>query len=210
MVKKGIQYLLLAISMVVLVSGCASTPSPAPSVEHTFKSFKDYPDHIFDPKEYIQGMSKGGHRVLIWQDPSVDLKKYGSVKIVDFGGRLLPEQTVFSYDPFIKVFNSTFQGFVKLHQKDSPNALLIEGAVVECNPGSRATRYLVGFGAGKAAGAVVCEVYEPGKSRPSMRIYVRDTGSLGMFGGNSTAMLNNIFSQVATRLSTALDSSIGH
>jgi hypothetical protein len=67
----------------------------------------------------------------------------------------------------------------------------------------------VGFGAGKASGAVVCEVYEPGKSRPSMRIYARDRGSTGMFGGDSVAMLNHIFNQVAIRLGTTIEARIG-
>ena len=81
--------------------------------------------------------------------------------------------------------------------------------MVECNPGSRAARYWVGFGAGKAAGAVVCEVYEPGKTNPCIRIYTRDTGSMGSFGGDSVAMLNHILSQVATRLATTLNTTVG-
>ncbi len=81
--------------------------------------------------------------------------------------------------------------------------------MVECNPGNRAARYLVGFGAGKAAGAVVCEIYEPDKSRPCVRIYARDTGSMGMFGGDSVSFLNQIFEQVAIRLSTVVEARIG-
>ena len=121
----------------------------------------------------------------------------------------MPEQNVFSYDPFISSFNANLQSFLKLPREESSDALRIEGAVVECNPGSRAARYVVGFGAGKASGAVVCEVYEPGKSRPSMRIYVRDRGSAGMFGGDSVAMLNHIFNQVAIRLGTTIEAKIG-
>ena len=93
-------------------------------------------------------------------------------------------------------------------QKDSPDVLLIEGAVVECNPGSRTARYLVGFGAGKAAGAVVCEIYEPGKPNPCMRIYARDTGSMGTFGGDSVLMLNNIMTVLGTRLATSLNTTV--
>jgi hypothetical protein len=204
------QYLISAAIMVALLNACASTPAPTPSVPTTVKSFKDYPDRAFNPKEYVEGMEKGGHNLLIWQDPSVDLGKYGSVNVADFGKRLLPEQTVFSYTPFIKSFNRSFQSSLGLTQEESSNALLIEGEMVECNPGSRATRYLVGFGAGKAAGAIACEVYEPGKSHPSMRIYVRDRASMGMFGGDSVAMLNHIFDQVVIRLVGVLEERIGH
>ncbi len=174
----------------------AGTPS-AP-----FISFKNYPDHVFNVREYINGMRKGGHNLLIWRDTSVNLSQYSSVKVTEFGGRLLPQQNVFSYDPYIALFNSVFKSSFR------PNALLIEGAVVECNPGSRAARYWVGMGAGKSAGAVVCEVYEPGKSQPCIRIYTRDTGSSGSWGGDSVSMLNNIFSQLATRLSTTLNTTL--
>jgi hypothetical protein len=173
-------------------------------------SFKSYPDRTFNVKEYIQGMQKGARNLLIWQDPVVDLKKYTAVKVTEFGGRLLPDQNAFSYNSYIALFNSVFKSSLKLSQTDSPDALLIEGAVVECNPGSRAARYWVGMGAGKAGGAVVCEVYEPGKSQPCIRIYTRDTGSAGSFGGNSVLMLNNIMSVVASVLATKLNTSLGN
>jgi hypothetical protein len=179
------------------------------SAQEAMISFKDYPDNTFPVKEYIQGMEKGGHNLLIWMDPSVNLSMYRSVNVMDFGGRLLPQQDVFDYDPYINVFNSTFKGSLKLSQEESPDALVVEGAIVECNPGSRAQRYWVGFGAGKAAGGVVCEVYEPGASQPFIRIYTRDTASSGSFGGNSIAILNHIFSQLAIRLAAKLDTTIG-
>jgi len=174
-------------------------------------SFKSYPDHSFHGrvKEYISGMEKGGHNLLIWRDPAVNLSQYSSVKITEFGGRLLPEQNAFSYDPYIILFNSVFRSYLKLSQKESPDSLIIEGAVVECNPGSRTARYMVGFGAGKAACAVVCEVYEPGKPNPFMRIYTRDTGSMGSFGGDSARMLNHIMSELGTRLATTLNTTVG-
>jgi hypothetical protein len=180
-------------------------PSPTPA---TFTTFKNYPDHTFDVKGYTDGMTKGGHNLLIWKDPAIDLSKYASLKLTDFGGRLLPEQKEFSYDSYIALFNSIFRSSIRVPQKDSPDALLIEGAVVECNPGSRTARYMVGFGAGKAACAVLCEVYEPGKSTPCMRIYTRDTASMGTFGGDSVSFLNNIMNVLGTRLATTLNTTI--
>jgi hypothetical protein len=188
-------------------------PSPAPTqiTSASSSSFKSYPDHSFHlkVKEYINGMQKGGHNLLIWRDTAVSLSQYSSVKVTEFGGRLLPEQNVFSYDPYIALFNSVFRSSLKLTQKDSPDSLLIEGAVVECNPGSRAARYLVGFGAGKSACAVVCEVYEPGNPNPFIRIYTRDTGSMGTFGGDSVRMLNHILSELGIRLGTTLNTTVG-
>jgi hypothetical protein len=194
-------------------SSKSDMPEPAASTQGaspSSSSFKKYPDHVFEVREYIRGMMKGGHNLLIWRDPSVNLSQYGSVKVTEFGGRLLPQQDVFSYDPYIALFNSVFKSSLKLPQKDSPDALLIEGAVVECNPGSRAARYWVGFGAGKAGCGVVCEVYEPGNPNPCIRIYTRDTGSSGGFGGNSVALLNHIMSELGVRVATTLNTTVGH
>jgi hypothetical protein len=176
----------------------------------SFTTFKNYPDNAFHlkVKEYIHGMKKGGHNLLIWRD-SANLSQYSSVKISEFGGRLLPQQNAFSYDPYIALFNSVFRSAVRLPQKDSPDSLLIEGAVVECNPGSRAARAWVGFGAGRAGAAVVCEIYEPGKASPCIRIYTRDTSAAGgNWGGDSNLMLNNILSTVATRLAGTLNTTV--
>ena len=200
-----------AIAIVLMGVGVMAQDKPSSPTETTpasFTTFKNYPDQTFDVKGYTKGMAKGGHNLLIWKDPEINLSQYSSVKLTEFGGRLLPAQNVFSYDPYIALFNSVFKSSLKVPQKDAPDALLVEGAVVECNPGSRTARYMVGFGAGKSACAVVCEVYEPGKPNPCIRIYTRDTGSMGTFGGDSVRMLNNIMSELGIRLATNLNSTI--
>jgi hypothetical protein len=220
--KRFLQYLMVTGIVIVLVStgaiaqdkpsddtGPAAARSQATSAP--FITFKNYPDNSFHLKlkEYINGMKKGGHNLLIWRDSTVNLSQYSSAKVTEFGGRLLPQQTVFSYDPYIALFNSVFRSSVRLPQKESPDSLLIEGAVVECNPGSRAARAWVGMGAGRAGGAVVCEIYEPGKASPCIRLYTRDTSAAGgNWGGDSSAMLNNILSQVATRLALTLTTTV--
>jgi hypothetical protein len=190
-------------SPAVIAEDKPASTSSATSVQ--FISFKNYPDHAFDVKAYITGMVKGGHNLLIWKDPSVNLSQYSSVKVTDFGGRLLPQQEAFSYTPFIAQFNFTFRSSLKPSQADAPKALLIEGEVVECNPGSKHLRLWWGMGAGKAAGGVVCEVYEPGKTQPCIRIYTRDTASSGL---DSVGILNYIFSQLGLRLATTLDTTL--
>lgn len=204
--RKSVHYLIgIGAFILLLISGFIVGNEA--SSQTTDLSFKNYPDHTFDVKEYISAMKKGGHNLLIWRDPAVNLSQYKSVKVTNFGGRLLPQQTAFSYDPFINAFNSSFQSSLTLTKENSPNALLIEGAVVECNPGSQAARWIVGLGAGKTGGGVVCEVYEPKKTQPCVRIYTRDTGSSG---GDSVSMLNHIFTQLGFRLATTLNTTIGH
>lgn len=223
--KRFLRYLIVAgVAITLMSTGVFSQDKPTSTSDETApgtaltqttsvpsSSFKSYPDHTFNVKvkEYTNGMQKGGHNLLIWRDPAVNLSQYSSVKVTEFDGRLLPQQNVFSYDPYIALFNSVFRSSLKLSQKESPDSLIIEGAVVECNPGSRAARYMVGFGAGKSACAVVCEVYEPGKSNPCIRIYTRDTGSMGTFGGDSVRMLNHIMSELGTRLATTLNTTVG-
>ena len=188
-----------------------SAEEPGEAASASFMTFKNYPDHTFQlkAKEYTSGMRKGGRNLLIWRDPAVDLSQYGSVVVTEFDGRLLPQQNVFSYDPYITIFNATFKGSLTLNQQDASDALLIEGAVVECNPGSRAARAWVGFGAGRAGAAVVCEVYQPGESKPCIRIYTRDTSAAsGNYGGNSVMMLNNLMTVLAQRLAGTLNATI--
>ena len=209
--KRFVHYLIVAsITLALMSTGViAQEKASTEAISTPFITFKKYPDNAFNTKEYINGMEKGGHNLLIWRDPAVNLSKYSSVRLTEFGGRLLPVQNVFSYDSYVAVFNAVLKSSLTLPQKDSPDALLIEGAVVECNPGSRAARYLVGFGAGKTGCAAVCEIYEPGKSNPFIRIYTRDTGSTGAFGGNSVAMLNHIMTEIATRMATTLNTTVG-
>jgi hypothetical protein len=224
-VNRLLRYLMVRCMVIALVStgaiaqdnpssasgDTATATATSQAAPATFTTFKNYPDHAFRPKvkEYINGMHKGGRNLLIWRDPAANLSQYSSVKVTEFGGRLLPEQSAFSYDPYVALFNSVFKSSLRLSQKDSPDSLLIEGAVVECNPGSRAARAWLGMGAGRAGGAVVCEVYEPGKANPCIRIYTRDTSAAGgSWGGDSSAMLNNILSQVAVRLATTLNTTI--
>jgi hypothetical protein len=84
-------------------------------------SFKKYPDHVFNAKEYIEGMLKGGDNLLIWRDPSVNFSQYNSVEVTEFGGRLLPEQNVFSYDPYIAHFNSVFKTSLRPYHPSRPS-----------------------------------------------------------------------------------------
>ena len=199
---------LFALSTLVLF-GCVSTGSnnAGSSLDPSMvKVLKDFPDHSFDAKAYIAGMQKGGKNLLVWKDPAADLSKYKSVAVSDFGSRLLPEQNKFSYSTFVATFNSNFKGGLSITKKNSANSLKIVGEIVECNPGSAAARIFLSYGAGKAGGAIACEIYEPGKSRPSMRIYTRDTASSG---GDSVTYLNHIFNQLAFRTANTINTTVG-
>jgi hypothetical protein len=215
--KRLVNYLMVTGIVITLASTGAIAQDrasdnlePSPATPAAFTTFKNYPDGTFHlkAKEYISGMQRGGHNLLIWRNPGMNLSQYGSVQVTEFGGRLLPQQANFPYDPHVALFNSVFRSSLRLPQRESPDSLVIEGAVVECSPGNRAARALVGFGAGRAGCAVVCEVYEPGKASPSIRIYTRETNASGNWGGDSFGMLNNLLSQIAMRLATTLTTTV--
>ncbi len=201
--KRNALYILLCAAVVFALNGCGGANSGGGSslAPDQVKALIDFPDKAFDAKAYVHGMG-GENRVYVWQDPAADLSGYRSATMGRFSGRLLPAQDRFSYEPYIKSLEGAVRDSLDIK---SGGTLRIEGSLVECNPGSRAARYLVGMGAGKAAVAGVIEVFEPGKSRPSLRLYARDTASAGGFGGDSVGMMNHIINVLAVRLTTVLE-----
>lgn len=200
-------FILLSAAVVFALNGCggASSGGGRTLAPHEVKTLSDFPDQAFDAKAYVAGMG-GENRVYVWQDPGADLGGYRSATLPKFSGRLLPAQAKFSYEPYIKNFESSVRDSLDIKPG---GALRIEGSLVECNPGSRAARYFSPIpGSGKAAVAAVIEVFEPGKKRPSLRLYARDTASFGSFGGDSVGMMNHIINVLAVRLTTVLEGRI--
>ncbi len=204
--KLNALYVLLCAAVVFALNGCggASSGGGASLAPDQVKTLSDFSDNAFNAKAYVQGMG-GENRVYVWQDPAANLAGYRSASMDRFSGRLLPLQDKFSYDPYIKSLEGSVRDSLDIK---AGGPLRIEGSLVECNPGSRAARYLVGMGAGKAAVAAVIEVFEPGKSRPSLRLYARDTASAGGFGGDSVSMMNHIINVLAVRLTSVLEGRI--
>ena len=107
------RHMISAFVLTFVLSGCASTQSSTPAGPGPSRSFKEYLDHGFNPQEYVEGMIKGGHNLLIWRNPTTDLSKYKAINLTDFGERLLPAQDRFSYAPFVKSFNLSLQPSLK-------------------------------------------------------------------------------------------------
>lgn len=204
--KRTLVYALLCAAVVFTLNGCGGARSGggASLAPDQVKALSDFSDHAFDARAYIYGMG-GENRVYVWQDPAADLGGYRNANLTRFSGRLLPIQDKFAYEPYVKSFEGSVRDSLDLKAGGS---LRIEGSLVECNPGSRAARYLVGMGAGKAAVAGVIEVFEPGKTRPSLRLYARDTASAGGFGGDSVGMMNHIINVLAVRMTSVLEGRI--
>ena len=73
----------------------------------------------------------------------------------------------------------------------SGHALLIKGAVIDLNPGSKSARSGVGFGAGAARAKVTGEVVEADTGKVLLRFtHEKRAGSgMGFGGGNSTKLM---------------------
>ena len=67
------------------------------------------------------------------------------------------------------------------------DVLLVEGKFIEMDPGSRAKRYVVGFGAGKSGVTVVGSVKSADVVLATFK--QRRIGAMGAFGGNSMGKL---------------------
>lgn len=202
------KYICLVIVSGLFLLSCATSPDPATLRGDMFKSYKDYPDHVFNVNEYVKGMKKGDHNLLIWRDTLADLSKYKSVNITYFDGRLLPDQKDVSYLPYIKEFNKNFSQSFKIRKNDK-RGLRVEGAIVECNLGRPNVKAMFRTGEDKTYGGVVCEIYEPGSSIPVIRMFTRDTATGGAMADDSNALMNHIFQRTANRLSKNIELQIG-
>lgn len=207
---KNILYALVVVTALFALNGCGGSRSGggAALAPGQISKLSDFPANGFNYKVYRAGMSKVATNTMYWQDPKAKLGDYHSVKIEGPTDKYLPVNANLVHQPYVTAFGKSFKANLDLKQSNSGKSLRLVIAVVECNPGSRAARYWVGFGAGKAAASVVVEVYEPGKTTPSLKIYARDTGSAGMFGGDSMAMMSHIYETMAIRVTTVLEGRI--
>lgn len=207
---KNILYVLVAAIAIFALNGCGGSRSGGGTsiAPDQVSKLSDFPANGFNYRTYRAGMSKVATNTLYWQDPKARLGDYHSVKIEGPTDRYLPINANFVHQPYVTAFGKAFEANLDLKQSSSSKSLRLVVAVVECNPGSRAARYWIGMGAGKAAATVVVEVYEPGNSNPSLKIYARDTGSAGMFGGDSTSMMHHIYETMAIRVTTVLEGRI--
>jgi hypothetical protein len=73
----------------------------------------------------------------------------------------------------------------------SKGVLLFRGQVTEMNPGSRAERYWVGFGAGKSRVEISGEIVDAETGTPLFRFTHARASSIGAFGGDYTKFLSD-------------------
>jgi hypothetical protein len=72
------------------------------------------------------------------------------------------------------------------------NALSLEGTIIEYEPGSRALRYLVGFGAGKAFATVQLRAIDKATKEEIFRGNIAAEQSMGVFGGSFDEVIQKL------------------
>ncbi len=85
-----------------------------------------------------------------------------------------------------------------------PEAIVIEGKFLKIDPGSRAARYFVGFGAGKSTVSVEGAVKD-GSGRTLAEFSQRRFGSMGMAGGDSLEKLTSDTKSIGKDIAEFLD-----
>lgn len=84
-----------------------------------------------------------------------------------------------------------------------PEAIVVEGKFVQIDPGSRAARYTVGFGAGKSQIAVEGTVKD-GSGKLLAEFAQKRVGSMGAFGGDSLEKMTDDTKRVGEDLANLL------
>ena len=72
------------------------------------------------------------------------------------------------------------------------NTLILEGTIIEYEPGSRALRYLVGFGAGKAYATVQLRAIDKATKEEIFRGNIVAEQAMGVFGGSFEEVIQKI------------------
>ena len=82
----------------------------------------------------------------------------------------------------------------------SEKTLRLEGAITRFDPGSRALRYIVGFGAGRSKAQAELKFVDPQSGQTVMVTADRRVAAYGVFGGDSEDHLKESFGDIARDL----------
>ena len=99
----------------------------------------------------------------------------------------------------INVFNTVTDDESVLSSKEIPatKVLVMESAITELDPGNRALRYLVGFGAGATKVQVETEIKDSKTKQLYFMAYDRRSAAFGAFGGDSKGFILDSLTKIA-------------
>ena len=187
--------LALSLAALLLLSLAASVSAKGKDVKAK-GSYKDWNDDLIDKLEILE---------------SFNLSSYSKVVILPLDNKKtpLPEKKDNTYEPVTKVLEKVTDIFLEgvkkglagklqvASEKEAPpkesskGVLLVSGEVVEMNPGSRAARYWVGFGAGKSRVEVRGEVTDAATGAVLLKFTHAKASGVGVAGGDYIKFLTD-------------------
>ena len=139
-----------------------------------------------------------------------NINNYSKVLIlpIDSSTVPLPDKSDNTYEPLTKMIGHVDQTFreglteglkgsniIALESSASPTSktgvLIIQAKVFEMNPGSRALRYFIGFGAGKTVVGIQGEVIDALSGQVQLKFKHARASSMGGFGGDYEKFLSD-------------------
>lgn len=185
----------------LLFTGCATTSVPsAPPVK--------YPSTAVD--------WNGVDRVEFVKEFALASYRHLQVVPADTSSAELPPEDDNSYAPTITVLAGADQllryridrellGRLKVSPDEAEGALKLVCRITEINPGSRAARYWVGFGAGSAWVRIEGDLIDTASGETLLRFDQRRIAATGAFGGNYEKMLNSCIEGIGDDIGRILD-----
>jgi hypothetical protein len=154
--------------------------------------YTDWKDEI-DEVEIVQAFALGDYSRIV-------------VEPLDASATPLPESSDNSYAPVKEVLADNAPAFaaglteglvarkvpVEIQQAPTaePKTLLVRGKILVMDPGSRAARYMVSFGAGAARTQLACEVIDAASGNVLLRFTQERRSGVGVGGGSYVKLLN--------------------
>jgi hypothetical protein len=179
----------LAVLGSIMLCGCASTPVRPTQYPSSAKGW-----HGIDLVEFLQEFHLQDYSQLVLEP-------------LDTSATKLPPKDENTYEPavtLVKKADAIVLTEVERTVKDNiavsakkpgdsllEKTLLLRTKLDEVNPGSRAARYWVGFGAGSAWVKINGEIVDAKTSNVLLKFEQRRVAAMGMFGGDYDRMLND-------------------
>lgn len=196
---------LLVLLFVVVLAGCGTfqtAPIPMQTGLEIRPSVEDTDAGLIG---MAPGFSLGKYELLVVEPFKVDhIEAKGDISPQDMQGYLhlkllqqLQEAGVFKQileGPASKVGQAAGSG----------KALILRGVITELDPGSRALRYFVGFGAGATKAQIETQFVDRDANRVVLATADRRAAAFGVFGGDSRQYLTESLDEMAKGLARFL------
>ena len=187
----GRQYVFAALLGALLIGGCATTPTVVRPTKYP-SSAKDW--HGIDSIEFLQELRLEDYSRLIMEPLNISATKLppkdentyaAAIRILNRADSIVLIEIQDRVKGNLEVSNA------KPESRSLEKTLLLRGKVTEIDPGSRAARYWIGFGAGRAWVTISGEIVDAKTDKVLLSFEQRRLAVIGVFGGAYDGMLTD-------------------